>query len=57
MEGKDSDVAFNWFRNISRIEKVNLIEEEGAILSTKKTNRFNLKIGHHGIETIKISGN
>ncbi len=57
MEGKNTAVTFDWLTNISRIEKVNLIEEEGAILSTKQTNRFNLKIGHHGIETIKIRGN
>ncbi|MBN2088370.1 hypothetical protein JW964_02100, partial [candidate division KSB1 bacterium] len=54
MEGKDTDVTFDWFTKISQIEKVNLIEEEGEFIPSENTNQIILRIGGHSIETIKI---
>ena len=53
MEGKDSDVNVNWFTPVSRIERRNLIEEEGMTLPLKDQ-KIHIRLGHHAIETLKI---
>ena len=53
MEGKDSDVVVNWFTPVIRIERTNLIEEEGKILPLKDK-IIQMKVGHNAIEAVKI---
>ncbi len=53
IEGKNTNVNVNWFIPFNRIEKTNLIEEEGKVLLLKDEN-IQIKIGHNAIEAVKI---
>jgi len=53
MEGKTTDVSFSWFAPIRRIERTNLIEEGGRLLSGEGKG-IRLSVGQYAIETLKI---
>ena len=54
MEGKMTDVSFRWFAPIRRVERTNLIEEDGMPLSGKG---IHLSVGRYAIETLKMINN
>jgi len=54
IEGRDAEVQLNIFAPIEKAEKVNMIEEEGTPIPSQR-NGLKLKIGHHAIETLKLS--
>jgi len=54
IEGKDSPVELKLFVPAGSAERVNIIEEEGRPLKPVK-NALAVTIGHHAIETFKIS--
>jgi alpha-mannosidase len=54
IEGRDADVQLDVFAPIEKAEKVNMIEEEGTPVPSQR-NGLKLKIGHHAIETLKLS--
>ncbi len=51
--GKDTECQIRWFMSQSKIEKVNLIEEEARPLPAAGKN-IDIKIDHNAIETYKI---
>ncbi|MFC1726278.1 glycosyl hydrolase-related protein [candidate division KSB1 bacterium] len=53
MEGKETEVDLNLHAPFKRIEKVNLIEEEGKQIKTE-TKGIHFNIDHNSIETFKI---
>ncbi|MEW5977407.1 MAG: discoidin domain-containing protein [Acidobacteriota bacterium] len=53
IEGRDSEVRLQSFAPWISGEWTNIIEEEGKPLRTSG-NSFDLKIGHHAIETVKL---
>ena len=52
-EGRDKNVKVNLFRSPSSVEKTDMIEENGKII-TKDDKGMTVKLGHHAIETYKI---
>jgi alpha-mannosidase len=53
IEGRDAEAALDLFSPVRAAEKVNIIEEEGTALRSRKTGLL-LKVGHHAIETFKL---
>jgi len=56
IEGKDSDVSFELFRPVSKVQQTNLIELEGVKIPGT-LNGFKTPIGHYSIETFKVNLN
>jgi len=54
IEGKDSQVTFKAFKNVEKAERTNMIEEDGKTL-TVNSGAVGLKVGHHAIETMKLT--
>ena len=52
--GKDSDIRISSFMNVERMVPTNIIEEENGLERRVDGNQFNIKLGHHAIETIKL---
>jgi len=53
MLGRDSQPRFEFFRPVIGAEQTNLIEEEGQPVPVQN-GQFQLKVGHHAIETVKF---
>lgn len=54
LEGKDTQSEITWFGGMTKAEHTNIIEEEGRPISGGG-NRFPVSLGHHAIETYKIT--
>jgi alpha-mannosidase len=56
LEGKDKKVTIESFKNMGKVKLTNLIEAEIRDLKANE-NTFEIELGHHSIETIKIKNN
>jgi len=54
MAGRDSEPQFSLFKPVSHAERTNLIEEDGQPL-TLANGQLKLKVGHHAIDTLKLT--
>jgi alpha-mannosidase len=53
MEGSNNITNFNSSFAIKKVEKTNIIEEEGQEIPAD-SNKFQVSVGHHAIETFKV---
>ncbi|MCC8144558.1 MAG: glycosyl hydrolase-related protein [Tannerellaceae bacterium] len=53
IEGKNTELSFNLFKEIGTVEHTNIIEEEGRKIHSS-THGFSHPVGHHAIETFKL---
>lgn len=54
IQGKDSEAKISLFKPYQKVEQTNLIEEEGKLMDGSGKDLV-FKVGHHAIETLKIS--
>lgn len=54
IEGRDADAKLDVFAPIEKAAKVNIIEEEGTAIPSRASG-LDLKVGHHAIETLKLT--